>query len=1009
MSAKLSDERTDSDAALPRWRFAHAQFDERTLELLIGGQPVEAERKPLEVLRHLLRHAGEVVTKSELEEAVWPGRILSDTVLKKCVSRLRDFLQDQDEAIIKTVRGYGYRLVAAVEIEQPRTATAPPRFDFKPGDAPPQRPQWKFVERLDTGGHGEAWLTEHDKTRERRVYKFAFAENVLVALKREITLYRLLHDVLGERPDFVRLLDWNLAEPPYFTEAEYAQGGNLLVWAGRQGGLSQVPLETRLDLAAQAAETLAAAHSVGVLHKDLKPSNVLIQDRAGAPRIQLADFGSGGVLNPDRLDELGITRLGFTRMQEPEMAAGTLMYMSPEALAGQPATVQADVYSLGMLLYQLVVADFKRPLAAGWEQDVQDELLREDIAEAAHGDPRKRLADALSLARRLRDLPQRRRHREEQEAARRDADAAARALERLKAKRAGYLTAIGVLLVGLASTLFLYSQRQQALSRARSEAEASRQITDYVISLFDAAAPDSTGGKPIEARKLVDQGKAQLAGQLKDQPLLRARMLGTVGALYCKIGIPAECRALAEEALAVQHAAPGADPLVTAQLQHALAKADMTDARWLEAEKGLRAVLATEQARLPGDDPRIAGTLTDLGATLLGEMKVSEAIPVLEHARELRREPDGSEGIASLPVLGALTNTYYFGGKIEQADALIGVRLRVIHATLGDYSPQYYDALRDRVDILNTAEHKREALAVERQVLAGYLRIYGDNSQQVNDTRTNVAALLRMVGEPRESAEIGAQALDGYRKAKGSNSPEYAWALRQQAANLRYLGQYAEAVREFREAYGILRSADPGSRETQVTRIKLGEALIPLGNTQEALALLQPEFPAAVDLKNGYFQFWREQWLGDCHAAMGQAEQAEQAYQRADAGYTATGFDQFRARLPRLQLLLRQKRYDEALPPLRKLVADGEQLFGAESAYTVEAQAALAEALAGSGRTEEARTLVERLLPLARRELAPTHLSRLALEQLLPQLAARPTTRSSARSSASTTSSCRAG
>jgi adenylate cyclase len=105
----------------PRWKFGNAQLDERTLELSVGGHVVELERKPLEVLRHLLIHAGEVVTHDQLLEAVWPGRIVSESVLTKVISRLREVLQDKEHAVVKTVHGYGYRLLAPVAIDRPKS------------------------------------------------------------------------------------------------------------------------------------------------------------------------------------------------------------------------------------------------------------------------------------------------------------------------------------------------------------------------------------------------------------------------------------------------------------------------------------------------------------------------------------------------------------------------------------------------------------------------------------------------------------------------------------------------------------------------------------------------------------------------------------------------------------------------------------------------------------------------------------------------------------------------
>ena len=198
-----------------RWRFAHCVFEESTLELVVAGVVVEIERKPLEVLRHLLRHAGEVVTKEELHAAVWPGRVLSDTVLTKAISRIRELLGDESQQLIKTVHGYGYRLIAPVSIEAAATR-APAVLGLKAGDSPPLRAQWKLIEHLSSGGSGEVWKVAHAKTGDVRVYKFAVSPEALNTLKREITLFRLLRQQLGAEAPVAEMLDWNLEEAPYF-------------------------------------------------------------------------------------------------------------------------------------------------------------------------------------------------------------------------------------------------------------------------------------------------------------------------------------------------------------------------------------------------------------------------------------------------------------------------------------------------------------------------------------------------------------------------------------------------------------------------------------------------------------------------------------------------------------------------------------------------------------------------------------------------------------------------
>ena len=104
------------------------------------------------------------------------------------------------------------------------------------------------------------------------------------------------------------------------------------------------------------------------------PPTFLLRPLRRPPQIKVADFGSASLLVPERLGALGITNLGFTQSSAAEGKAltGTLMYIAPEVLAGQLPTATSDVYSLGVLLYQLIAGDFRKPIAAGWEADIAD-------------------------------------------------------------------------------------------------------------------------------------------------------------------------------------------------------------------------------------------------------------------------------------------------------------------------------------------------------------------------------------------------------------------------------------------------------------------------------------------------------------------------------------------------------------------------------------------------------------------------------------------------------------
>ena len=334
----------------------------------------------------------------------------------------------------------------------------------------PGRPGWRIAEKFGAGGFGEVWAGQHVKTRERRAFKFCFDAERLRALKREVTLTRLLRETLGDREDIVRIFDLRLDAPPYFLESELSTDGNLLQWAERQGGLGKIPLDARLELVAATATALAAAHSVGVLHKDIKPTNVLIfTGKDGRARPRLVDFGIGALADSSVLAQHGITGAGFTAATL-QHSSGTPTYSPPEYLAGKPFTVQGDVYSLGVMLWQLVTGKSDAPLAEGWQRDVSDPLLRDDIAACVDGDPARRLPSAAELATRLRALPERR-----ADAVRHAAAEAADAARRERQGRLRLTTAVASLVAAIAIPLAIWAvvkQREAEREKANAQEQA---------------------------------------------------------------------------------------------------------------------------------------------------------------------------------------------------------------------------------------------------------------------------------------------------------------------------------------------------------------------------------------------------------------------------------------------------------------------------------------------------------------------------------------------------------
>ena len=362
------------------------------------------------------------------------------------------------------------------------------------GQEVPRRPEWQLVERLGEGGFGEVWLARHAEG-EERVFKFCFDPQRLRALKREVTIFRLLRETLGHRQDIARLISWDFEEVPFFLESAFTDGGDLPRWAAHRGGLLAIPLATRLELVAQAAEALAAAHSVGVLHKDVKPQNVLVgHDADGRPRAVLTEFGLSLLTRREALEKPGFTVLGFSE-SVPDLddtKAGTARYMAPELLAGQPATIAADVYSLGVLLYQLVVGQFDRSPVEGWRREIEDDLVAADIAACVDGSAERRLRSPAELAERLRSLAERRRQHEQEEA-----EAAANLRNQRRRRIASWLGTAAAVLLPLLS-LFAY-QTYQAKKQAEQRREQAESLIDFMLGDLREQL------QPIGKLKILDQ------------------------------------------------------------------------------------------------------------------------------------------------------------------------------------------------------------------------------------------------------------------------------------------------------------------------------------------------------------------------------------------------------------------------------------------------------------------------------------------------------------------------
>ncbi len=591
---------------------------------------------------------------------------------------------------------------------------------------------YRLLELLGAGGMGSVWLAEHaDGTLDRRVavklVRQTFAPGEAAALGRRFRAERRILARL-EHPGIVRLLEAGTARggpgvadgTPYFA-MEAVRGLPLTDYARHHA----LPVRERLRLFLHVCDAVAYAHQRLVVHRDLKPGNILVTEGGS---VKLLDFGIARLLEGGDA-ERGGTETGFRPM--------TRAYAAPEQIRGEAPTTATDVYALGVVLYELLAG--QRPFRAAspvhLERDILDTSpprpssalisgsgpvaahhLRGDldaiVLKALRKEPDARYGSAEALAadvgRHLEGLP----------VGARAPDVGYRLASFVRRHRVGVAVAASAFALLVAFTALLAVQ-QQATARERDAAQATAAFLETLFGAADPLAGERQDTLRIAA--LLDRGAERARAELAGQPLVRARLLYTIGRAYVRLG--AQPRALSPLAEAVALLRGGPDG---AALSRALAElATVRSALWEhEAAEGL-AREAVAEAVATGDEALRAHAERVLGVVLLnaGEAGASERVLRAALARQQAAAPDAPEATEAAQMLArALID----GGKLAEAETLlVGLRRALVREgddgdprLIGVLSPlAFLYTISGRVDEAEGVA--AEAVALSRQVRPG--------------------------------------------------------------------------------------------------------------------------------------------------------------------------------------------------------------------------------------------------------------------------------------------------
>lgn len=825
------------------YRFGSAEFDEARFELRVAGLPVDVERRALEVLAYLLRHAGELVTKDELLREVWAGRVTVDKVLPNAVNKLRRALGEANASHVTTQARSGYRLDGTVT----RTAVgrqAASHLALAAGQPVPGRPNFLLQRPLGLTGGSEVWLAEQHKTGEQRVYKFASDSERLRALKREATLVRVLQDSLADPSHFVEILDWNFELAPYFLECRYG-GVSLDLWAADH--LSRLGTEARIALFLQIADAVAAAHAVGVLHKDLKPANVLVTGDAAQAHVRLTDFGSGHLLDPDRLAQLGITRLGMTIEDRDGTAitSGTPLYIAPEHYAGHAPTVRSDVFALGVLLYQLLAGRIGQPMVSGWEADVADELLREDLRLATDGNPERRLGSAAELAERLRHLEQRQAHAREQrhkeETARRDQEDLARSRARRPFARALFV----VLALSLVVATWLQQRAAQARDQARIELDRTTALTRFLNEDLIGGANPLVWAKGPDAtlREVLVAARERVPARFDAQPETAVTIHGSLATLFSAVDLFAQAEAEARRALELtEHGGDSTRPAAF-EARAVLTRVLSRRGNFKEAEVQLNELeRLSQQAAIPLAGPQLAAARS---AFWLGQNNFAQAVVALRTAIDgFAKAAPSRSAPQTDPWRIELINALALAGQDEQAREE-GRRLLEEAGRRKD-NPALLVAL---VQLALVRAQGEDHAAAEQLLLAAQPVIaaqLGENHSRHLRLLGELMGVAFRRGDWRKAIGYAGTVHERYRAKFGNEHVLTYVTLVNWARTLSEAGQAKDALDKAREAHrNLLRLVGPVAPQTQDAAFVLALVELEMGYVARAQPLID-QLDAAV-------------------------------------------------------------------------------------------------------------------------------------------------------------------
>lgn len=821
------------------------------------------------------------------------------------------------------------RWLAAIAAAEAQDFLAP-RAVVTPAFGDDAQQRYRVLRELGHGGMGMVYLAERADGEFRQLVALKTLNAIgseTAALAQRLRAERQILAGL-QHPNIARLLDGgtDAAGWPWLV-MEYVDGERIDRWCDAHG----LGVAERIALLLPVCDAVAYAHQHLVVHRDIKPGNILVA-ADGTPK--LLDFGIARLLD----EEATATLTADQRL--------TFRYASPEQIRGDAVGTASDLYSLAVVLYRLLTGQFPYApgdasapeLARAALDDTPRTPSRSLVAPEAAGKPQtEALARALSgdvdaiLLRALRKAPHERyasvaqfaedlrRHLSGQPVVARQGQRGYALRSFLRRHRYGVAASLLALAGLVAFTALLIVQ----LDRAERERDRARQVAQFLATMFEDSNPmsevagNSAARAGITVREVLDRQAPRIERELAGQPHVQATLLGSIGRVYdgldqrelslryleaalarlpaddasvareraellfylCKVhGVRGRERTLAacDDAVAAARAIARGPDFDLARALNSRGSALNLLGRNDESEADLRAALT--QFQQLGKREWSAGVAGDLAALayLRGDPKA--CLAQIEPVVAQWRSSFGSEHAILAGALSTRSNCLLAIGKAKEAEADLREALALVDKAVGADAAVGNRAqlLSDLALVLNRQERFAEAEPLLREALRISEQVYGPDHPEVGAVLRNLSLALDGQGHVEEGIALLRRTLEIDRKRGESDGLSLAITQNNLGFRLVRDGRYAESEPLLRESLQNYERIDPRHPDRAAPLVNLGNVLVDTGRAAEALPLLREGFelrertmqPGSAPIESA------RSLLGACLAALGRRDEA---------------------------------------------------------------------------------------------------------------------------------------